>query len=214
VVIFVNEERAYLSWLAHHRHGFVLDMLKHPTRKQPILHRASCDDIKAARSKKTHWTTGRHVKACALDMDELLGWMATESDSQPVYCDKCKPTDETHSLIGPHEKHLTKLGKDIVDYVVEAAVVCLDQGAEYDASVADVAAYLGKTPAQITAALLRLVDVGYLRIEGEFDARNDLPGQRLIFPTADALRTLPAFEQMTVGKVKAELEHLTDKEDQ
>jgi hypothetical protein len=138
----------------------------------------------------------------------------TELDSEPVYCDKCNPTDETQSLTGPHEKQLTKLGKDIIDYVVEAAVVCLDQGADYDASVDDVAAYLGKTPAQITAALLRLIEDGYLRIEGKFDAQHAVPGRRLIYPTADALRTLPAFEQMSVRKVKAELEQLTDQEDQ
>jgi len=214
MVIFVNEERAYLSWLAHHRHGFVLDLLRRPTRKRPVVHRATCEEIKAAKSKRTHWTTGRHIKACSLDMDELLAWVETESEGEPVYCEQCKPTDEAASHTATHERQLTKLGKDIVDYVVEAAVVCLDQGAEYDASVGDVAAYLGKTPAQITTALVRLVDAGYLRIEGDFDAQNAVPGPRLIYPTTDALRTLPAFGQMSAGKVKAELEQLTDKEDQ
>jgi hypothetical protein len=146
-------------------------------------------------------------------MDELLAWAETEAEGEPVYCEQCKPKDEADSQISAHERHLTKLGKDIVDYVVEAAVVCLDQGVEYDASVGDVAVYLRKTPAQITTALLRLVEDGYLRIEGEFDAQNALPGQRQIYPTADALRTLPAFEQMSVGKVKAELEHLTEDEE-
>lgn len=210
MVIFVNEERAYLSWLAHHRHGFVLDLLKRPTKKRPVIHRAVCDDIKTSTSKKTHWTTGRHIKACSLDIEELLAWAETESEGEPIYCERCRPTDDAVQSDAPHERHLTKLGKDIVDYVAEAAVVCLDQGVEYDASVGEVADYLGKTASQITPALLRLVEDDYLRIEGGLDPDDTSPSDRQVYPTADALRILPAFEQMPLGSVKAELEHLVE----
>ena len=192
MVIFVNEERAYLSWVTHHRHGFVLDMLKPPTRKRPVLHRAICAEIRKSKAKKTHWTTGRHVKACALAKEELLDW----TDTEPVLCEACQPNEAIEQ-----PRHLTKVGKDIVDYVVEAAVISLDQGAEYDASLADIAAYLNKTPAQIANIITQLVHDGYLRTESSH-----------VYPTADALRTLPAFEQLPIREVEAELQQLDNEQ--
>lgn len=211
--IFSNEDRSYLSWITHHRHGFVLDMLKRPTRKHPVIHRATCDDIRTSKTKKTHWTTGRHLKACSLDIEELGDWANTQWEIEPVYCEQCRPTDEEASQTTPQERHLTKLGRDILDYVVEAAVISLDQGVEYDTSVSDVAKCLDKTPAQITLALLRLVEDGFLRIEGPLDANESVPSDRQVFPTVDAMRTLPAFHEIPARKVEAELEHLTEDED-
>ena len=211
MVIFINEDRAYFSWLTHHRHGFVMEMLRKPTRKQPVVHRATCGKIKSSKSKKTHWTTGRHIKACSLEMDELLGWAETEAEREPVYCGECKPTFEDASHVH-HERHLTKLGKDIVDYIVEAAVVCLDQDAQYDVTVGDVAAYLDKSPAQISSTLLRLVGDEYVRTDGDVSADKTLPSKQRLYPTADALRTLPAFEQMSQRKISEELEQLADGE--
>jgi hypothetical protein len=209
MLIFVNEDRAYLSWLAHHRHGYVLDMLRKPTRKQPVIHRATCGEIKPAKTKKTHCTTGRHLKACSLDVEELLSWAQTECETAPVDCEHCSPTDESAALAAAHEKHLTPLGKDIIDYIVGTAVVCLDSGGKYHVSVGDVAGYLDKTPAQITSALLRLVEDDFLRIEGTLDV-DALPSQQRVFPTAAALRTLPAFEQMSEARLRAEMEQLEE----
>ena len=60
MIIFLNEEGSYLSWVVHHPTGFVLDWLRKPTRKQPVIHRAKCSAIRRSKSKRTHWTTGRH----------------------------------------------------------------------------------------------------------------------------------------------------------
>jgi hypothetical protein len=79
VIVFINEDRAYISWLARHRGGFVLDALRKPTRKQPALHRATCDEIRRSPTKRSHWTTGRHLKVCAAQREELLEWSAVES---------------------------------------------------------------------------------------------------------------------------------------
>ncbi len=210
MVIFIREERAYLSWLAHHRHGFVLDALRKPTRRSPVLHRATCPEIKVSKGRRTHWTTGRHQKACGLDVDELLAWATAEGDRPPVPCPHCQPTDPAFAAAHPPPQSLTKLGKDILDYVVEAAVVCLDQHAHYDTSVADVARYLDKSPAQLTAALQRLQEDGFLRVEGQGDSQSPLADVTRLFPTTDALRTLPAFAQIPVRQVQAELDQLDD----
>ena len=207
-MIFVNEERAYLSWLAHHRRGFVMEMLRKPTRKSPVVHRAACREVKSSKSKKTHFTTGRHIKACSLDREELLAWAATEA-GEPVYCNECKPTADDASY-AHQERRLTKLGKDIVDYVVEAAVVCLDEDAPYDVTAGSVAAYLNKSPAQISSALLRLVEDDYLRIDGNAGGRKSLECLARIYPTADALRMLSTFEHMSPGEVSEELGQLAD----
>ncbi len=214
MVIFIHEERAYLSWLAHHRHGFVLDMLRKPTRKPPVLHRASCQGIRVSPGRQSHWTTGRHVKACGLDLAELLAWTQTETDREAVYCQECQPADPAFAAEHAPEKRLTKLGKDILDYVVEAAVVCLDQHAAYDTSIADLATYLDKTPAQLATALSRLTEDGYLRIEGSLQPGQPVPATRRLFPTADALRTLPAFHQMSVRKVNEELQQLNNQDEE
>jgi hypothetical protein len=211
VVIFLNEEAAYFSWIAHHRNGFVLDWLRKPTKKQPVVHRARCSAIKRAKTKRTHWTTGRHMKACSLDIEELVAWAKKEAGAEPAYCEQCAPTNESVSFVGPHDRHLTKLGKEIVDYVVEIALIHLDQAdSEYALSVGDVAKCVDKTPGQITPGLLRLVEDGYLRLQGDVIAGTTLPVDYGVYPTEDALRTLPAFKKMSKRKIKAELDILTD----
>lgn len=108
---------------------------------------------------------------------------------------------------------MTRLGKEIVDAVVEAAVIHLDrQESGYTLTVGDVARTFDKTPGQITSPLLRLIEDGYLRVQGEVAAGKPLPANRQIYPTEDALRTLPAFETMPQRKIKAELDTLADEE--
>lgn len=209
MIIFRNEERAYLSWIAHHRNGFVLDWRRKPTRKQPVIHRATCELVRSSKTKRSHHTTGRHVKACALDVDELTAW-AHEESAEALSCDRCQPHDESASA-APRERHLTKLGKEIVDFVVEAAVIHLDRhDSDYEMTVADVAACLDKTPGQVSPALVRLAEDGYLRLGGQPAPGASLTSGCKIFPTADALRTLPAFGKMPRRKVEQELDSLSD----
>ena len=65
MILFLDEDRAYLHWVLHHRTGFVLDCLRHPRKTHLVLHRATCPLVKQAAAKRTHWTTGRHMKGCA-----------------------------------------------------------------------------------------------------------------------------------------------------
>ncbi len=68
MILFLDEDRAYLSWVTHHRNGFVLDCHRKPNKHHLMLHRAICPDIKRSATKTTHWTTGHHMKACSLNL--------------------------------------------------------------------------------------------------------------------------------------------------
>jgi hypothetical protein len=213
VIFLLDEDRVYLSWLAHHRNGFVLDWLRKPTKKTPMIHRAACAEIKTAKTKNTHWTTGRHVKVCSLDRDELVSWAKDESDGNPDDCELCKPADDTAAVTSASDRHLTKLGEEIIDYIVEAAVIHLDrQDSGYELTVGDVAQCLDKTPGQIPPALHRLAEDGYVRLNRAAEIGTSLPDRCEVFPTADAMRLLPAFEKMSQRQVQAELENLTEGE--
>lgn len=213
IIFLLGEDRAYLSWLAHHRNGFVLDWLRKPTKKKPTIHRASCEVVRTSKTRNTHWTTGRHIKACSLDLDELTTWAKDEAGGDPEFCDNCKPTDAATSVASSGDRHLTKLGKEIVDYVVEAAVIHLDRrDSDYHLTVGDIAECLEKTPAQISSALIRLATDGYLRVDERVEEATSLSDACNVLPTSDALRTLPAFEKMPKQEVEAELEGLTGDE--
>ncbi|MEQ8786802.1 MAG: hypothetical protein RIC55_10910 [Pirellulaceae bacterium] len=213
MVIFLNEERAYLSWTGHHRDGYVLAGWRRPTRKTPTLHRASCGEIKSGAGGRSHWTTGRRLMACAASLEELTQWSNREYGEAPQACTQCRPDAELRldqlAASGDGGDHLTRLGKEIVEYVVESAVIQLDhQQSHYHLTVSDVAASLGKTPGQISGALLRLVETGYLRIEGKLTPGKPLPKRRPVYPTAAALCTLPAFAEMSPAELEAELAQL------
>lgn len=205
MVIFVDEDRAYRSWLAHHRHGYVLDGYRRPTRQAPVAHAASCELIQPAKGKKSRGTGGRHYKACALDLAELLAWAEAEAEHAPRLCEACRPNEGTPAA---EPRRLTPLGKDVVDYVVDVAVLCLDERRAYRLTVGDIATYLAKTPGQLRQSLQRLVEDGYLRPEGPYDAAQGLATRRRVFPTALALRTLPYYQHLPPRKVKAELAQL------
>ena len=160
VIFLLGEDRAYLSWLAHHRNGFVIDWLRKPTRKKPKVHRASCAEIKSSPTQKTHWTTGRQLKVCSLDMDELLEWAREGSGGHVEHCEICQPSDPASASSSP-DRHLTKLGKEIVDYIVEAAVIHLDRNdQDYNVTLSDVAKSIHKTPRQVSQSLTRLAEDG------------------------------------------------------
>jgi hypothetical protein len=213
MIVFINEERPYLSWLARHPLGFVADCLRRPTKKQPVLHRAGCSEVKQSRTKKTHWTTSRHVKACSLDLVELTGWLRDEYDADPAHCAICRPEPGSRANAprgaAAERDHLTKLGKEIVDCVLEIAVVRLDGGVpHYTLTLADVAELLGKTPRQLTAALVRLIADEYLAMDEKLVPDEDMSADHTVYPTTKALRTLPAFQDMKFRDVEEERRRL------
>jgi hypothetical protein len=208
MIVFIDEEGAYHSWLARHHQGFVVDALRQPTRKQPTLHRAACADLKSGGSKK-HSTTGRRLKACAVNVNELVDWTTSQYGRPPLDCQDCRPTravpvsDSSASAFG-------KLGHEVVDYVVEVALIHLDQGDALRLSVGDVAAYLSKSAAQLAPTIHQLVEQGLLRLGQEYKLDQPLPARVAVYPTAAALKTLPAYGQWADRQIEAELARLRE----
>jgi hypothetical protein len=142
-----------------------------------------------------------------------LEWATSECGREACSCDQCQPTEVIRAeALTPREtgpRPLTKQGGDIVDYVLDVALIHLGQGGGgYHLTVGDLAQYLAKTRAQVTPAIVRLLEDGYLRTEGEIVPGAALPRQQAIFPTVLAMRILPAFEELPAEEIEAELARL------
>jgi len=207
LIIYLDDDGPYLSWVTHHRHGFVIDWLRPPTRRHPIVHRATCKKIRVAKSKKsTHWTTGRRLKACSDDLGKLLAWAEEESGHAPDFCEICAPQKEPPQGEETNYNRLTKLEKEVLEYVLEIAVIYLDNlELSYELTVGDIADYLGKTTGQIAAAVLELIASGYLRLRPIITEQTDVGSEQRAFPTSKALRMEPAFEKMSEQEIEEEL---------
>ncbi len=205
MILFLDEERAYLNWVTHHRTGFVLDCLRHPTKAHLVLHRATCPEIKHSGSKQTHWTTGKHLKGCSLEIEALKTWGKDQTGHEPTDCARCTPQQAIDA-----EVHLTKLDRDIIEIVLEIASIHIDENDDaYSLTVGTVARCVGKTAGQLMPALARLVDDKMLVILGKATPGEILPTRCGLLPTAKALRNIPAYAVMTDDEVEAELSKLT-----
>jgi hypothetical protein len=210
MIIFLNEDRAYLYWVAHHRGGFVLDTRRKASKTHQVLHRAICAEIKSSESKRTHWTTGIHVKACAADSKELRLWAEEQTGIAPANCAVCKPEAELASAEIGHdaEPHLTRLGREIVSFVLEVATIHLDEESVLSLHVGAIARCLDKSPAQLTGALVHLANEGLLTILGHVESGQPMASHRGIFPTAKALRMLPVYSNAAEHQIEADLNKL------
>lgn len=208
MIIFLNEDGAYRSWILHHRHGFVLDGRWKKELRHLILHRATCEEVRVAHRKATHATTGGRFKACGATADELAAWAEQNGDITPKLCDGCQPTVEQASEPADGAHHLTQLAGRMLDYVLDVAVIHLDDPtSRYRLTLSDVAQCLGKTAGQLSDALRRLVEDGLISIETSTHRRRS-EEDRLVLPTAAALRTLPFFSAVPKEQVDAEIQRL------
>jgi hypothetical protein len=207
MLIIINDDAAYVSWISRHRHGYVVDSKRNPAKNHLILHRATCSIVKP--HKRARLTTGAHIKACSLDAAELAAWAVEQTGGGLTVCPECRPDQEDSPTTEHQAKHaLTRLNKDILSYVLDLAVMYLDgEERQYRLSVQGIASYLDKTPRQIMPALGRLIEEGYLACDPP--ATNGTPpAMSVIYPTALALRTIPAFDAMPKRALAAELESL------
>lgn len=212
MILFLNEDRAYLYWVTHHRSGFVLDCHRKPTKNHLTLHRANCPAIKHSATKTTHWTTGQHMKACSLDAEELKAWANDQVGIEPNSCDACQVIPEPHPP--DHPLHLTKLGQDILSFILEIAALNLDDDTgTYWLSVGMVAKCLDKTPAQLSLALHRLVDDGMLTTTERLKPSEAPSVNCRVFPTVLALKTVTAFQERSDEELEIELKTLTGEAD-
>jgi hypothetical protein len=207
VIIYLNEDRAYLAWVTHHRQGFVLDGKRKPKIGHLVVHRTTCRQIKIAPSRRTHWTSGTKFKACCLDRTDLEAWAVEETGQPPGFCSSCEPQNEAP----PHDSpvHLPKLASDILEYVLEAALIHFEvEQPPYRLTVADIAACFGKTPGQISPALHRLLEDGFLAVHGHKALPAMIPPKRIVLPTVVAIRTLESFQSESDSTIADELAKL------
>ncbi len=204
MILFMDEERAYLSWVTHHRSGFVLDCSRKPSKHHLTLHRATCPSVKHSATKKTHWTTGQHMKACSLDAEELKAWAKEQTSVEPSGCVEC--------LIAPDQQaqemplHLTKLDQEILSFVLEVAALHLDEGSGlYWLNIGMVAKCLDKTPGQLSTALGRLVVDGLLRTTENWKDGEPFPAKGCLLPTMMAMKMLPSYQERRDEEIEAEI---------
>jgi hypothetical protein len=77
---FSFDERGYLQWVQANQHGLVLNAGRSTDHTTDKLHRATCGTISGTPTRRggefypeTPWT-GKRLKVCSLDKDELLRW--------------------------------------------------------------------------------------------------------------------------------------------
>lgn len=206
MIIFFDEEKAYLSWLSRHRVGFVLDCFREPSRKRPVLHRATCPMVRYGQTKRTHWTTGSHFKCCADDATELEDWSRDQTWKIAGPCQLCRSSSGPRPAeTPPDEVHLTRLEGRILSFVLEVAVGHLDDDQPaYALTVEAIAQCLGKSSAQLSAALHRLVGADLLSIDSLMPTEQ-VSADRTVLPTARAFKTLPFYRDADFSQIAAEL---------
>lgn len=208
MVIYIDEERAYYHWITHHRQGFVLAGRHRPGWSQLVLHRATCSEVKSAKTRRTNWTTGSRFKACAVQRETLLQWVETDLRRSCRHCPECKPEVDGEAV--KHDRtRLTRLSADILEYILEAAVIHFDEETPpYHLTVAMIAACMSKSAAQVSPALRRLLDDGYVELDGRIPVGKSFRPRSVVYPAALALQTLPEYADQTDVQLAAELAKL------
>lgn len=208
MIIFLNDDAAYRSWIGHHRGGFVLDGRRKPKLAHLVLHRANCTEISSSASSRQHWTTGARLKAVSLDRDELTAWGAAETGREVACCGTCR-ADQELPAPAASAGTLSKLSRDVLDYVLEAALIHMEhQLPPYRLALSDIAACFGKKPGQIAPVVGRLIDEGWLTLIGKQSAAAKLR-RGVVAPTVLAMRTLTAFQDESDAAIETELEKLS-----
>jgi hypothetical protein len=207
MLIIINDDPTYVSWISRHRQGFVVDCKSKPKKNHLTLHRATCSIIKP--HKRARLTTGSHIKACALEVAELAAWAQEQTGGGLTVCQECHPGDDACADTEQHAKHaLTRLGREAISYVLDLAVMYLDgEETNFCANAKRIAQYLGKTVPQVMPVIHRLIDEGYLECDRTTIATS-LAATAITYPTARSLRTIPAFGAMSDELLGAELAQL------
>jgi hypothetical protein len=207
MLIFVNDDAACAHWLTHHRAGYAVEGMRNRKLTRLTLHSATCVALKDAIRRGRATTHGRWT-ACSLNEDELATWSVAEYGADPPRCDTCLPAGSESGIDG-EEHPLTRLGRDVLDYVLDVAVIHLEPDARpYHLTVADVAQCLRKTPGQLSAALEHLTKSGMVVVEQPAGSRSPGRERHAIFPTTAALRKLPFFGVWKDEQLDAEIAKL------
>jgi hypothetical protein len=76
MILFINEDEAYLHWIGLNPTGFVVNARRRPSADYLKLHRATCNYISS--QQRENWTTNLYIKIFALDASKLIDWARQE----------------------------------------------------------------------------------------------------------------------------------------
>jgi hypothetical protein len=89
-LVFRDDDTGYLTWLAAHPNGYVINISRSHTPTTSRLHHAHCRTINGQNPHQGAWT-GPYVKVCAERLAELEQW-ATANVREPIPpCGTCNP---------------------------------------------------------------------------------------------------------------------------
>ena len=90
---YFKDDQGYLTWLAAHPDGFVLNSYAHVTGAYLILHRAACRTINRPLPPPSRWTHP-YPKTCSDDRGEIEAWALRETGKAVKPCSHCLPQEE------------------------------------------------------------------------------------------------------------------------
>ena len=89
VELFVDNDDAYLAWLASNGDGWVVNARPSLDRRYLKLHSAQCFHINRPDGAPGAWTERNYVKVCGSTVPELESWLQARSGATPessCYC--------------------------------------------------------------------------------------------------------------------------------
>ena len=90
VMVFDNDDEAYLRWLAINPNGFVVNCGRPAQASYAVLHPAGCGSISGTPARGRTWTVA-YRKVCAPRRAELDAWAQREAGASPSACALCHP---------------------------------------------------------------------------------------------------------------------------
>ncbi|MEX2306674.1 MAG: hypothetical protein WD738_03735 [Pirellulales bacterium] len=87
MIIFIEEDDAYLRWIDENPGGFVVNSLRQPTAAYLKLHRATCVHIST--DQRSNWTAPDYIKICSTNRDQLNAWALHEVGGKLQPCGFC-----------------------------------------------------------------------------------------------------------------------------
>jgi hypothetical protein len=89
VQLFLDDDRAYLAWLATNLHGWVINAYRIPDDRYLILHKATCHTITGIPARGSTWTGGQFSKICGTSVAGITEWCLLHAGGQPIRCGRC-----------------------------------------------------------------------------------------------------------------------------
>lgn len=95
---FRDNDAGYLTWLAAHPDGHVINIARSHKATEARVHRAACRTIRGENPRGGTWTA-QYVKVCAKQLDELDQWAVNLTGEPFPRCKNCHLAGQTVELI-------------------------------------------------------------------------------------------------------------------